>query len=278
MRLYLDHTFPMSIPALLTTCVLLIGSSAFAAAAATTPIDLGSAADFAILAGSTVTSTGVIGTVVTGDLGVYPGTAVTGFPPAVLNGVQQLANGVSLAAQSDLTIAYNAAAGLAFNTTLSNVDLGGLTLTPGVYKFDAQAALTGDLTLDAQGDEKATWVFQIGSETVPCASPVISGMPNFIYWQVGSSAAISKNANIMGNILADQSISVKGKAAVMGRLLARIAAVTLDDNVVTKTNSVNATNNGDTFSDDDGNSDDNGGGSDTKLSDGAIAGIVIGAV
>lgn len=164
-----------------------------------------------------------------------------------------------------------------------HVDLGGLTLTPGVYKFDAQAALTGDLTLDAQGDEKATWVFQIGSELFlneNCAVRFTSdfGNADFIYWQVGSSAAISKNANIMGNILADQSISVKGKAAVMGRLLARIAAVTLDDNVVTKTNSVNATNNGDTFSDDDGNSDDNGGGSDTKLSDGAIAGIVIGAV
>ena len=155
------------------------------------------------------------------------------------------------------------------------IDLGGLTLTPGVYKFDAQAALTGDLTLDAEGDEMATWVFQIGSELFlneNCAVRFTNdfGNADFIYWQVGSSAVISKNANIMGNILADQSISVKGKAAVLGRLLARIAAVTLDDNVVTKTNAVNATNNGDTFSDDDENSE--------KLGDGVIAGIVIGAV
>ena len=111
----------MFVPAFLTTCVMLLGGIAFTAAAATAPIDLGSAADFALLAGSAVSSSGVIGTVVTGDLGVYPGTAVAGFPPAVLNGVQQLANGVSLAAQNDLTTAYNEAAGLPFNTTLSNV-------------------------------------------------------------------------------------------------------------------------------------------------------------
>ena len=165
------------------------------------------------------------------------------------------------------------------------IDLGGLTLTPGVYKFDAQAALTGDLSLDAEGDEMATWVFQIGSELFlneNCAVRFTNdfGNADFIYWQVGSSAVISKKANIMGNILADQSISVKGKAAVLGRLLARIAAVTLDDNVVTKTNAVNATNNGDTFFDDDGSGSNsvNSGNSDKKLGDGAIAGIVIGAV
>lgn len=117
----------MTIHAYLTACLLLLSSFAITTTIAATPIDLGSAANFVILAGSTVTSTGVIGTVVTGDIGVNPGTAVTGFPPAILNGAMQLGNGVSLAAQNDLTTAYNMAAGLPFNTTLSNI---------GMYPFE----------------------------------------------------------------------------------------------------------------------------------------------
>lgn len=153
--------------------------------------------------------------------------------------------------------------------------MGGLTLLPGVYKFDAAAGLTGDLTLDAQGDEKATWVFQIGTSLSMNDNSAMRftsdfGNADFIYWQIGSSAVIEKKANVMGNFMALQSIAVKGKAVVLGRLLARNAAVTLDDNVVTKTNSVNATNNGGSFINE---ADD-----DNTLSDGAIAGIVIGAV
>jgi len=246
---------------------------------ARTPINLGTAANYVIVAGSTVTSTGVVGTVVTGNLALYPGTAVTGFPPAILNGSMQIANGAGLAAITDLTTAYNYAAGLAFNTTLSNLDLGGMTLLPGVYKFDATAALNGDLTLDAGGDETASWVFQIGSELNLNENSAIRFKDDFgnadcIYWQVGTSAILGKKANIMGNIMADQSISLNSKAIMTGRLLARIAAVTLDDNVVTMTNAVVPINNGNTFGTASGDDDSK----DEKLSGGAIAGIVIGAV
>jgi len=151
-----------------------------------------------------------------------------------------------------------------------------MTLPPGVYKFDAAAALTGDLTLDANGDISATWVFQIGTElslNENCAIRFTNdfGNADFIYWQVGSSAVISKNANIMGNIMADQSITLASKAVVLGRLLARIAAVTLDDNVVTMTSAQNATNNGGSFA--------SSSSSDGKsLSSGAVAGIIVAVV
>ena len=153
-------------------------------------------------------------------------------------------------------------------------DLGGMTLPPGVYKFDAAATLTGDLTLDANGDINATWVFQIGSElslNENCAIRFTNdfGNADFIYWQVGSSAVISKNANIMGNIMADQSITLASKAVVLGRLLARIAAVTLDDNVVTMTSAQNASNNGGSFA---------SSSSDKSLSSGALAGIIVAVV
>eukprot|EP01032_Pedospumella_encystans_P015206 gene15206-17412_t len=121
------------------------------------PIDLGLAEPYAILAGTTVTSTGVVGTVVTGNIGIFPGSAITGFPPAVLNGAVDAANGASGNAQGSLTTAYNQLAGMAFNTTLSNQDLGGMTLPPGVYKFDAMANMNGILTLDARGDPAAVW-------------------------------------------------------------------------------------------------------------------------
>ena len=160
-------------------------------------------------------------------------------------------------------------------------DLGGMTLPPGVYKFDAAAALTGDLTLDANGDINATWVFQIGSAlslNENCAIRFTNdfGNADFIYWQVSSSAVISKKANIMGNIMADQSITLASKAVVLGRLLARIAAVTLDDNVVTMTSAQNASNNGGSFA---SSSTLSNSSSDGKsLSSGAVAGIIVGAV
>lgn len=113
-----------------------------------------------------------------------------------------------------------------------------MTLLPGVYKFDAAAALTGVLTLNAKGDPSATWVFQIGSSLLFAGNSAVRftsnfGNADFVYWQVGSSATLGPNANIMGNIMAYQSITLNGKAVVKGRLLARLAAVTLDDNIVT---------------------------------------------
>ena len=123
---------------------------------------LGTAANFAVLAGSTVTNTGP--TVLTGGLGVSPGTAVTGFPPgAVTGGTIHAADAVAAQAQTDLTTAYTTAAGLTPTADLTGQDLGGLTLTPGVYHFASSAQLTGTLTLDSLGDPNAEFVFQIGS-------------------------------------------------------------------------------------------------------------------
>jgi len=130
------------------------------ARAATTPL-LGTAGTFAVLAGSTVTNTGP--TTVSGDLGVSPGTAVTGFPPGLVSGVIHAGDAVATQAQTDVTTAYNNAAGQPCNVTLTGQDLGGQTLTPGVYCFASSAQLTGQLTLDDQGNPSSVFIFQIGS-------------------------------------------------------------------------------------------------------------------
>jgi hypothetical protein len=233
--------------ALMTSCMLLI--SAASAAAKTEPIDLGECKRYAIVAYSTIVSSGVDGTVVTGDMGLHPGSAVVGFPPAVHNGVMEAANAAALAAKASLSIAYDEASSLAFNRTLSNIDMGGLTLPEGVYKFDASAALTGALTLDAKGDPNATWVFQIGSDLRFNDNSYMQfvsdfGNADFIYWQVGTSAILEVGANVMGNIMAFQSVTMKTSAVLLGRALASNAAVNLDFSTVTKTSSNVASNNG----------------------------------
>ncbi len=201
------------------------------------PLNLGAAGSFAILAGSTVTSSGTVGTVITGDIGVWPGSAVTGFPPAVLNGVVAN-NGDSGTAQGDLTAAYNALAAKAFTATLSTQDLGGMTLPPGVYKYDGTAAMNGMLTLDAQGNSGAIWTFQIGSSlSIAAASSVIFkdsiGNPDYVYWQVGTTATIATGVPMIGNILALNAIILNDGVTVAGRCLARNAEVTLDRTVIT---------------------------------------------
>ena len=140
----------------------LLTAAPFHAALAQTAPSLGTAQSFAVLGGSTVTNTGP--TIITGDLGVSPGTAVTGFPPGIVTGgTIHAADAVALQAQSDTTTAYNDLAGQACTIDLTGQDLGGLTLVPGVYCFSSSAQLTGALTLDAEGDPNAVWVFQIGS-------------------------------------------------------------------------------------------------------------------
>jgi len=201
------------------------------------PLDLGLAGSYAILAGSTITSTGTVGTVITGNMGVFPGSAVTGFPPAVLNGAITI-YGASGSAQGDLTTAYNVLAGKAFTSTLSNQDLGGMTLIPGVYKFDATATLNGILTLDALGDSTAVWTFQIGSSfMVGGGSSIIFknsiGAADYVYWQVGTTATIATGVPMMGNILALQAIILNDGVTVAGRCLARNGQVTLDRTVIT---------------------------------------------
>ncbi len=209
----------------------LLGLSAFA-----TSINLGTAGSYAVLAGSTVTNTG--SSVLSGNLGVWPGTAVTGFPPGIVTGGTIHAGDAAAAqAQSDLTTGYNAALGLSPTATLTGKDLGGMTLTPGVYFFASSAQLTGKLTLNNLGNPNAVFVFQIGSTlTTGSASSVVFANsladPN-VYWQVGSSATLGTTTAFQGNILALTSITLNTGATIgCGSALAINGAVTLDSNVI----------------------------------------------
>lgn len=193
---------------------------------------LGTARSFAVLGGSAVTNTGP--SIVSGNLGVWPGSAVTGFPPGVVvGGTIHITDAVAMQAQNDVTTAYNALAGMASTQTLTGQDLGGLTLVPGVYFFASSAQLTGTLTLDTQGNPDALFVFQIGTTlTTASNSSVITINGNndcHVYWQVGSSATLGTGTNFQGNILALASITLTtGANIVDGRALARNGAVTLD--------------------------------------------------
>lgn len=205
-------------------------------------IILGTAGDFAVLAGSTVTNTGP-SVIDGGHVGVSPGAAITGFPPGIVVAPFTLHAGdaVALQAQTDLTAAYNQAAGLAPTQDLTGQDLGGLTLLPGVYSFSSSAQLTGTLTLDAQGDPDAEIVFQIGSTlTTASGSSVVTindggGMPGCnVFFQVGSSATLGTDTAFQGHILALTSITLNTGADIQfGSALARNGAVTLDSNTIT---------------------------------------------
>ncbi|MEO7933488.1 MAG: autotransporter domain-containing protein [Chthoniobacterales bacterium] len=195
--------------------------------------DLGAASSFAVLGGSTVTNTGV--TNITGDLGVSPGSAVTGFPPGVVTGTIYANVAPAIQAHADTITAYNTLTGETANTILTGQDLGGLTLTPGTYFFATSAQLTGTLTLDPQGDPNAKFHFQIGSTltTASASSVIVSGGGSLadIFWQVGSSAILGSSTAFEGNILAQTSITLNtGAGIVAGRALAIDGAVTLDTN------------------------------------------------
>jgi hypothetical protein len=196
---------------------------------------LGTAESFAVLAGSTVTNTGP--TTIAGDLGVSPGLAITGFPPGVLlSGVVHAGDAVALQAQQDVTTSYIGLAGQACDDDLTGQDLGGLTLTAGVYCFSSSAQLTGALTLDAEGDPDSVFIFQIGSTLTTASTAevlLINGAQSCnTYWQVGSSATLGTATDFVGNILALTSITLTTDAQVLGRALARNGAVTMDTNHV----------------------------------------------
>ena len=214
---------------------LLYGASP---ASAQTAPPLGALQSFGVLASSTVTNTG--SSVVTGDLGVSPGSAVIGFPPGlVVSGTIHAADAVALAAQNALTTAYNVVASQACTQDLTGQDLGGKTLTAGVYCFSSSAQLTGILTLNAQGNANAVFIFKMGSTlTTASASSVVmssGGLAGNVFWQVGSSATLGTTTSFAGNILALASITVTTGAHVTGRTLARTGAVTLDTNAVSAT-------------------------------------------
>jgi len=201
---------------------------------------LGTADNFAVLAGSTVTSSGA--SIVSGSLGVSPGSSVTGFPPGtVIGGTIHINDAVAALAQSDVTTAYNFLTTQPVTQNLSGQDLGGKTLTPGVYHFDSSAGLTGNLTLDAQGNPDALFVFQIGSTLTTASSSTVSltnaGSNEGVFWQVGSSATLGDSSAFQGNILALTSISMDPFASIgCGRALAQTGAVTMAD-----TNGVSST-------------------------------------
>src|SRR5438105_900354 len=203
------------------------------AAAAQAPVALGSDARFAVLAATTVTT--IPTTTVNGDLGVSPGNTVTGSP--ILNGTMHLGDPAAAQAQLDLTTAYNDAAGRTVGAITVAGNLGGQTLTPGLYKSSSSLEISsGDLTLDASGDVNAVFIFQMASTltTTSARQVILSGGAKAanIFWQVGSSATLGTGSVSKGNILALASITVTTGATVEGRLLARTAAVTLDSNVI----------------------------------------------
>lgn len=206
------------------------------ALSAQAPVGMGTAGNFAVLAGSAVTNTGP--SVISGSLGLSPGSAVSGFPPGiVIAGTTEVADGVALQAKNDLVTAYNDAAGRSSTATISG-DLAGRTLTSGVYTASSSLGLSGQLTLDGQGNPNAVFIFQAHSSLIvgSGADVVLIGAAQAcnVYWQVGSSATIGTSAAFVGNILALTSVTMTTGATLQGSALARNGAVTLDTNTITR--------------------------------------------
>jgi hypothetical protein len=215
--------------------VLLFAVGSAPNAGAQTAPGLGAASSYAVLGGQTVTNTGP--TTIGGDVGVSPGTAVTGFPPGIVTGgTIHSADANALQAQGAVTTAYNALAAEPCTADLTGQDLGGMTLTEGVYCFSSSAQLTGLLTLNAQGNASAVFVFKMVSTLTTASNSSVlvtnGGVDCNVFWQVGSSATIGTTTEFTGNILALTSIALQNGASVSGRALARNGAMTMDTNHV----------------------------------------------
>lgn len=224
----------ITIPAIAFTAVLALGLAGSVVAA--TAVNLGTAGNFAVLAGSAVTNTG--SSVISGDIGSYPTATITGFPPGTVNGTNHLGDATTQGAKTDLSTAYGVAAGATPVTTVPT-ELGGTTLAPGVYSsVSGTFGLTGTLTLDAAGDPSAVFIFKTASTlTTAGASKVvlINGAQSCnVFWQVGSSATLGTYSTFKGNILALTSATLTTGANVEGSVLAENGAVTLDSNTVTR--------------------------------------------
>ena len=222
-----------SLIALFTLGIVLTLVSGAAAAAQTVP--LGTADSFAVLAGAGITNTGP--TTVRGDLGTYPTTTETGTASITITGTNHAGDAVTQGAKTDLTTAYNTAAGEGPTTTIA-ADLAGQTLAPGVYNSASSIGLSGALTLNGGGNPNAVFVFQAGSTlTTGSASTInlINGAQSCnVFWQVGSSATLGTGSTFRGTILALTSITVTTGVTVDGRVLARNGAVTLDTDTISR--------------------------------------------
>jgi LPXTG-motif cell wall-anchored protein len=223
------------------TVIAIISSSIFFGtaiqAANQDTVDLGTASTYAVLAGTTVTNTGA--TIFSGgagsNLGLSPGTSITGESTIAKAGTTNIANPAAVKAQEDLVDAYNDAAGRTLTGTVS-ADLGGQTLLTGTYNSASSLGLTGTLTLDAEGDPNAVWVFQAGSTLTTASSSSVSLINDAqacnVFWQVGSSATLGTNSILVGHVMALTSITATTGATIQGSLLARNGAVTLDTNTI----------------------------------------------
>jgi len=202
-------------------------AGAYSSGAATAP-SLGSAQSFAVLGGTTVTNTGP--TTISGDLGVSPGSAITGQASITLSGATHAGDAVALQAQNDVTTAYNVLT--SEPCTGTNVALSGATLTPGVYCYTSSALLTGTLTLNGDG----VYIFKTVSTLTTAVGSTVAliggAQPCNVFWQIGSSADLFTNTTFVGNILALTSINLQNGTSVSGRALARNGAVTMDTNTV----------------------------------------------
>jgi hypothetical protein len=203
--------------------------------ATTVNVGLGAANLFAVLGGTTVTNTGPSS--IDGNLGLWSGTSITGFPPGTVTGTIDATNAFAMQAQMDLTSAYNVAAAQPCGGVLTGQNLGGQTLTAGVYCFASSAQLNGNLILNAQGDANAVFIFQIGSTLTTLSGSNVTiingGTGNNVFWQVGSSATLGTTSQFAGNILALSSITLDTGADIScGRALALNGAVTMDTNKV----------------------------------------------
>lgn len=225
------RTLRSNLAATLVGMIFAVGASA----AWSQTVALGTAAPFGVLGASAVTNTGP--SVVIGDLGISPNnvSSVTGFPPGQVIGTTHFADAVAQQAQLDVTTAYNNLAGRPCGTVIT-ADLGGTTLTPGVYCAAASMGLTGTLTLDAQNDPNAEFIFQVGSTLTTGSTSMVrminGGQNCNVYWQIGSSATLGTGTRFVGNLLALASITLNTGASASGRLLARNGAVTLDGSAV----------------------------------------------
>jgi len=221
---------PSGMAVALAIGMLAAGPTAYAAQA---PVGLGTAGSFAVLAGVIgVTNTGP--TTITGDVGIHPGTVAVGFNTVTLHGTLHAGDAVALQAKNDLTTAYTDAAGRTPFTAVPT-ELGGTTLKAGVYRSDT-LGLTGTLTLDAEGNPNAVFIFQAASTLITASGSKVdlingASLCN-VYWQVGSSATLAKTTSFQGTILALTSITLETGATLQGRALARNGAVTLDNNVI----------------------------------------------